>query len=178
TDQLKPQADLALTYQTQGLAGTELVRSNSGVLGSSVTNQVGHPYSEAFSSIFRGLYPVWTAQVNVSYPIGLSTQKTNVARARVQLNQIQAQLKQIELQVATEVTNAAISVSNNAEAVQAAGAARELSQKKLEAEQSKFEVGISTNFNVVQAQRDLSDAPNIELRNIPNQPQSLGELGP
>ena len=37
-------------------------------------------------------------------------------------------------------------------------------QKKLEAEQSKFEVGMSTNYFVVQAQRDLHDAQNTELR--------------
>ena len=34
--------------------------------------------------------------------------------------------------------------------------ARELAQQRLEAEQSKFEVGMSTNFFVVQAQRDLA----------------------
>ena len=46
----------------------------------------------------------------------------------------------------------------------AARAARELAQKRLEAEQSKFEVGMSTNFFVVQAQRDLADAENTYLR--------------
>jgi outer membrane protein TolC len=74
------------------------------------------------------------------------------------------------------VTNAAIQVQNTAEAVQAAQAARELSQKKLEAEQSKFEVGMSTNYFVVQAQRDLSDAQNSELRAILNYRKSLVEL--
>lgn len=175
-DQLKPQADLQVNYTTQGLAGIELVRSQAGVLGSRVTDEVPHALTEAFSSLFRGLYPVWSAQVNISYPLGLSTQKASVARARVQLNQVQAQLKQIELQAATDVTNAAIGVQNNAEAVQAAQAARELAMKKLEAEQSKFDVGISTNFQVVQAQRDLADAQNIELRNILNYRKALVEL--
>ena len=59
---------------------------------------------------------------------------------------MEAQVKQIELQVATEVTNAAINLRNTAESVQAAQAARELSLRRLEAEQSKFEVGMSTNF--------------------------------
>jgi outer membrane protein TolC len=174
-DQLKPQADLAVAYQTQGLGGTRLVRDTSQI-GSTVTTTVPGGITDTFSTLFRGLYPIWTAQVNFSYPIGLSTQKANVARARVQLNQIGAQLKQIELQVATDVTNAAISVQNNGEAVQAAGAARELAQKKLEAAQSKFEVGMSTNYEVVQAQRDLSDAQNTELRNILNYRKSLVEI--
>ena len=85
-------------------------------------------------------------------------------------------MKQIELQVATDVTNAAIQAQNTAEAVQAAQAAREFAQKKLEAEQSKFEVGMSTNYFVVQAQRDLADAQNSELRAILNYRKSLVEL--
>ena len=174
-DQLKPQADLAVTYQTQGLGGTHLVRDTS-VIGSTVTTTVPGGVGDAFSTLFQNLYPVWSAQVTFSYPIGLSTQKANVARARVQVNQIAAQLKQIELQVATDVTNAVISVQNNAEAVQAAAAARELALKKLEAAQSKFEVGMSTNYEVVQAQRDLSDAQNTELRNVLNYRKSQVEL--
>ena len=42
--------------------------------------------------------------------------------------------------------------------------ARELAQKRLEAAQSKFEVGMATNFEVVQAQRDFTEARNNELR--------------
>ena len=42
--------------------------------------------------------------------------------------------------------------------------ARELAEKRLDAEQSRFDVGLSTNFFVVQAQRDLRDAQNAELR--------------
>jgi outer membrane protein len=114
--------------------------------------------------------------LNFSYPLGLSTQEANVARARVQLTQAQAQIRQVELQIATDVTSAAIQAQNSAEAVQAAKAASDLAQKKLEAEQSKFEVGMSTNYFVVQAQRDLSDARNSELRAVANYRKALVEL--
>jgi outer membrane protein len=62
------------------------------------------------------------------------------------------------------VTNAALNVQNAQKRVESASAARDLQAQRVEAEQSKFEVGISTNFQVVQAQRDLRDAQNIELR--------------
>jgi outer membrane protein TolC len=60
--------------------------------------------------------------------------------------------------------------------VQAAQAARELAQKQLEAEQSKFEVGMSTNYNVIQSQRDLATAQNNELQAVLNYRKSLVEL--
>ena len=174
-DQMRPQADLQATYGLAGIGGTNFVRNNS-LLGSPITqiNQGG--ISDAFRSLFQNQFPRWTVAVNISYPLGVSSQEASVARARVQLNQVQAQMKQIELQVATDVTNAAIQAQNTAEAVQASQAARELSQKKLEAEQSKFEVGMSTNYFVVQAQRDLADAQNSELRAVLNYRKALVEL--
>ena len=67
-------------------------------------------------------------------------------------------------------------MQSNAERVQAAQAARELAQKTIEAEQSKFEVGMSTNYIVIQAQRDLATAQNNELQAILNYRNSLVEL--
>ena len=54
--------------------------------------------------------------------------------------------------------------------------ARDLSQRRLEAEQSKFEVGMSTNYFVVQAQRDLNEARNSELRAVLNYRKALVEF--
>jgi outer membrane protein len=133
-------------------------------------------YGDALASLFRSNYPAWTVQMNFSYPLGISSQAAAVSRARVQLNQVQAQLKQVELQIATEVTNAAIQARNSAEAVQAAQAATSLAKQKLDAEQSKFEVGMSTNYFVVQAQRDLSDAQNSELSAVRNYRKALVEM--
>ena len=60
--------------------------------------------------------------------------------------------------------------------MQAAQAARELAQKTLEAEQSKFEVGMSTNYNVILTQRDLATAQSNELQSILNYRKALVEL--
>ncbi len=175
-DQARPDASFIASYTTQGVGGPYLQRANSGVLGSTVTETIPGGFGDALDSLFHSKYPSWNLQVQVSYPLGFSSQEASVQRARVQVQQVQAQLKQIELQVATDVTNAAIQARNTAEAVQAAQAARDLSQQKLQAEQSKFEVGMSTNYFVVQAQRDLRDAQNSELRAILNYRKAVVEL--
>jgi len=173
-DQLKPQADLVGTYGVQGLGGTQLIRGST--LGSAADTTIPGGVGDAFSTLFRNNFPRWTIQLNIQYPLGLSSQQASVAKARVQLNQIQAQLKQVELQVATDVTNAVVTARSNAERVQAAQAAREFAQKTLDAEQSKFEVGMSTNYNVILIQRDLATAQNNELQAILNYRKSLVEL--
>ena len=177
-DQTLPQTDFVASYGLVGLGGTQLITQGTGIAGQprQITGTIPGGYSDALSSLFGAHFPRWTVSLNFSYPLGTSTAEAAVARSRVQLNQIQAQIKQLELQVATDVTNAAIGVTNNAQAVQAAQAAREFAQKQLEAEQSKFEVGMSTNYNVVLAQRDLANAQNTELGNIRSYRKSLVEL--
>ena len=175
-DQMRPQADLQATYGVVGLGGTQLLKQAGAGVNSPPIGTVPGGYLDALSPLFRNDFPRWTVQLNFSYPLGTSAQEANVARARVQINQIQAQTKQIELQVATDVTNAVLTAQSNTERVQAAQAARELAQKQLEAEQSKFEVGMSTNYNVIQSQRDLATAQNNELQAILNYRKSLVEL--
>jgi outer membrane protein TolC len=174
-DQMRPQADLVAFYGFNGQGGTQLITTGTGV-NREVTGRIPGGYFDALSGLFRNTLPRWQVAMNFSYPLGLSAQEASAARARVQLNQVQAQLKQVELQVATDVTNAAITLRNTAEAVQAAQVARELQQQKVAAEQSKFEVGMSTNYFVVQAQRDLADAANSELRAVLNYRKAQVEL--
>jgi outer membrane protein TolC len=174
-DQTRPQADIVANYGLSGIGGTQLIRQGTGVgqATNPVVETIPGGYGDSLASLWRAGYPRWTVQLNFSYPLGLSAQEASVARARVQLNQVQAQLKQIELQVATELTNQAITIRSNAERVQAAQAARELAQKQLDAENSKFAVGMSTNYFVITAQNQLATSQNNELQAILNYRKSL-----
>jgi len=162
-NQTLPAVDLTAIYGMQGLGGTQFIRQGSG-LGSTVVGTIPGGYSDAFRTLTGRDYPTWNLLLNVSYPLGGSAADAQYARARVQLNQAAAQLRAMELQVATEVTNAALQVENGLRRYEAASAARGLAETRLQAEQSRFDVGLSTNFFVVQAQRDLATAQNSELR--------------
>jgi outer membrane protein len=162
-DQQLPALDLTASYGLAGIAGTQFQRQGQG-LGSAITGQINSGYATALNTLLDRAAPTWNFALTFSYPIGTSAANANAARARLQQQQTVAQSKQLELQIATEVTNAALQVDATLERVQASNVSRELAEKRLEAEQSKFEVGMSTNFFVVQAQRDLADAQNAELR--------------
>ena len=172
-NQRLPSVDLTGSYQLQGQGGTRFVRSG---LGGAVLTEVPGGINDAFDQLVDLDYPVWTVQANVSYPIGPSAADAAYARAQLQTQQVQAQLRQLELQVATEVTNAVLQIRAIARRIEAATAARELAEEQLAAEQSRFEAGLSTNFFVVQAQRDLSTAQDTELRAILDQQKALIEL--
>jgi outer membrane protein TolC len=171
-NQSLPQADFVANYGLQGIGGTRLIRDNT-VIGSPITGSVPGGFSDALHVLGQRDYPTWNVAVQFSYPIGTSASEANYQRAKITLEQAQTNVKSLELQIATDVANAALQVTSNSKQFAAASAARELSQKRLEAEQSKFEVGLSTNFLVVQAQRDLATAQNSELLALLNYRKSL-----
>jgi outer membrane protein len=164
SDQRLPALDVTASYGLAGIGGPQFVRPPGAALGAPPSQIIPGGFSDTLSTLFNQKAPTWNFAANFSYPIGSSTADANLARARVQQRQTIAQARALELQIATEVTNAALLVEANRERLQAAQAARELAEKRLEAEQSRFEVGLSTNFFVVQAQRDLRDSENSELR--------------
>jgi len=171
-NQTLPALDLTATYGAQGLGGTQFIRQGTGV-NAQVVDTVPGGYLDAFRALSGRDFPNWNVAVNLTYPLGGSAADASYARARVQRNQSAAQLRALELQVATEVTNSALQAQSSLQSYQAATVARGLAQQRLDAEQSRFDVGLSTNFFVVQAQRDLATAQNSELRALLNYRRSL-----
>ncbi len=165
-----PQLNLVTQYQLDGRGGTSLDRDR-------ITNEIRQVfpggYPDALKNIYRFDAPTWQVALNFQYPLGYSADEANLARQRLLLQQNQAQIKTTELQIATDVTSAALAVRNALESLQAAQVARELSEKRMDAAQSKLDVGMATNFEVVQAQRDLNDARNAELRQLLNYRRAL-----
>jgi outer membrane protein TolC len=169
-----PALDLTASYGAQGLGGPILARSGSGTI-TETTGAILTPgnYWDALSLLRNRDYPNWNFALTMSYPLFGNQATAQHARARLQRQQAQTRLRALEIQIAAEVANAALTVQSNLKRVEAATAARELALKRLEAEQSKFDVGMTTNFFVVQAQRDLRDAQNTELRALADYRKSL-----
>ena len=55
-------------------------------------------------------------------------------------------------------------LDQNQQRIETTRLARELAEQRLDAEQKRFEVGMSTSFLVIQAQRDLAVARNAALQ--------------
>jgi outer membrane protein len=166
-NQTLPSLNLQGTYRLDGRGGTSTPRDD-GLPVPPPTN-----WFNALGGIGNVEAPTWTVQMNFSYPLGTSAAEANKARQQIIIRQNQTAVKATELQIATDVTAAAIAIRNSLEAIKAATAARELSVKRAEAAQSKLDVGMATNFEVVQAQRDLADARNQELREHLNYRRAL-----
>ena len=164
TDQTLPEVNAQLDYGLSGLGGTQAIRG-AGFPGP-IVGTAQRSYGAAIADIFQNQYPKWTLSVNVNYPLGQSAQAANLARTRLQQSQAKLQLKNQQLQVTTQVRDAGRTMTTNQKRVGSTRASRELAERRLDAEQKKFAAGQSTGFFVFQAQRDLAQAQNNELKAI------------
>src|SRR5262249_16056894 len=139
-----------------GLGGVQLNTVNPADLQSGIVQRTvvaERSFGTVLSQVFQNAYPQWTYSVNIGYPLGTSTAKANIERARLQYQQAQTQLKNLEMQIVAQVRNAARQVEANQKRVESARASRELAEEKLVAEEKKFAAGIRETFFVFQAQR-------------------------
>jgi len=177
-NQTLPDVNAQFDYGLSGLGGLNLIRG-AGPFGpgsGAVIDTSGRSYFSTLGDLFANRYPQWTAQVNVSYPIGNSQPEASLARARIQYGQAQTQLKNQQLQVSTQVREAVRQVNTNQKRVETTRAASTFAERRLEAEQRKFAAGTSTSFIVFQAQRDLAQARNNQLKAILDYAQSVVDL--
>ena len=170
-NQTLPDVNVQIDYASTGLGGTRLVRDS--VFGGAVVDSISQGFGSVLGDVLGSDFPTWTFGVSIGYPIGTSSAEANLARSQLQHTQTQTQIRQVELQVATEVRRVGREVNTNLKRVDATRASRQLAEQRLEAEQKKFAVGMSTSFFVFQAQRDLAQARNNELRAILDYNRSL-----
>jgi outer membrane protein TolC len=155
-NQRLPDVRLETSYRGSGLAGTQFLRT--GGFPGLVTGQRNFGFGDALGQAFSNDYPSWSLGMTVSYPLGRSYEAASFARAEVERRQAVERIASLRIQAAATVRQAGRQILSTAERVDAARAGATLAQQRLESEQRRYEVGLSTTFLVTQAQRDLLQA--------------------
>ncbi|MBE0460143.1 MAG: TolC family protein [Candidatus Aminicenantes bacterium] len=175
-NQLLPDLSLQASYWSPGISGDQIIYLNNNPLTGIVIGKVPGGSSDALSDAFNFRYKNWSVGLTLSVPINSVLSRASYAQARVNLEQSILKLKNQEQQIFLEIKNSVRAVQTNYKRVQAYKAARELAETKLNAEEEKFKVGLSTNYLVLQYQRDLANAQTTELRAIIDYNLSLARL--
>ncbi len=165
-NQSLPDVTANVNYNAQAIAGTQVVRARdpqTGLPTGAIVSSTSVGFFNGLGSTISGDFPGWSLQVDIAYPIGKSTQEAQLARARLQQTQAERQVESLELAVTAQVRDAARNVQTNAKRVDATRSSRILAERRLEAEEKKYQAGMTQNFFVLQAQRDLNIARNNEL---------------
>lgn len=164
-NQRLPDVRINASYQASGLGGTEILRSG-GFPGTIVGTGTVTTFGSVLNQLVRSDYPTWALGVSVSYPIGESSQEATWARSKLERAQAEARVKSAEGRVIQQLREAAWKVEMNAKRVETSRAVASLAEQRLDAERKRFDVGMSTSFLVIQAQRDFVQGRTNELAAI------------
>jgi outer membrane protein TolC len=169
---LLPTVDLVAWYGAYGLSGQQNSNVTCGDPNASPPPNCFPPppdpgsipppirggFPSAFGRLFDHDFPDYAVGLNITIPIRNRSAQADQVRSELEYRQAQLRLQQLENQVGIEVRNAQFTVQQNRARVEAARKGVQLAQESLDAEQKKYALGASTNFQVLQAQRDLAQA--------------------
>ena len=161
-DQKLPDVRLETSYRGSGLGGTRFLRA--GEFPGTVIGTARRSYGSALGQMFDSAYPAWCVGLTVSYSLGRSYEEAGLARAQVERQQAAQRISSLQLQIAETLRQAVRQVQSTAERIEASRAGTSVARQRLDVEQRRYEVGLSTSFLVIQAQRDLAIARNNELQ--------------
>ncbi len=175
-NQALPGLNLQFSYWSPGISGDRLIYLDDNPFLGVIVGKEKESASKSIKDAFRLLYKNWSVGLTLSLPLNNLLTKANLVTARLQLEQTQARLKTIEQKAALEVGDAVREIETNAKKVRAYRIARELAEKRLEAEEKKLGVGLTTNYFVLQYQEALADARTMELKALVDYNLSLARL--
>jgi len=171
-NQKLPEIDLQGRYGVTGIGGTQYQYDPSGLTNSIVGTSV-HSFGSVLQDVVDNNFRQWSVALNFSYPLGTSTADALAAQTQIQRKQFGTTMEGLKLEIATAVRDAARQVNMNLKRVESTKKAAELAQERLDAENKRFTVGLSTTFELLSAQRDLTSANQRRLQAVLDYNQSL-----
>jgi outer membrane protein TolC len=173
-----PDLNLTASLYAPGIDGTRLFFTNNDpIYGQIIPEQTIYGgIGGALKQTTSFKYLNWNLGLTFSIPLANLFSKANLAQARLNMRQAMLELENQKEQVFLEIKNAVRSVEANYKRILAYTTARDLAEQKLAAEEEKRRVGMSTNYFVLQFQRDLANARISELNAIISYNVSLASL--
>ena len=171
---LLPDINFTGSINLSGEGGTRRITSGFG--SDQVLEVIPGGFGDALSNLVSADFRNWRVGLSVSFPLHNWGAKAQHAQAIINERSIRTQIADREQQIRVDVMQAARQVESGAEQVQQSRTARDLALRQLEAEERKFAVGSTTNFQVLEFQRQLADSRSSELRAVINFTNSLARL--
>ncbi len=133
-----------------------------GVLGTPFVGQ--STFADATDTFFsNNSFPFWSVGLTVSYPIGNRDARAQYSKSKLDELKAKTSITRTEQQVSLDVKRTTEDLQTYSRAVESTKEARIVAEEQLDAENKKLLVGLSTNFQVLQFQQDLTQRRREEV---------------
>ncbi|MBI3844657.1 MAG: TolC family protein [Planctomycetes bacterium] len=151
--QLLPQLDLSGSYAVNALTGTgQTIQTSTGP----VQVPINGDWSDNLSDLFDGKFRTWTVGLALDVPIGNREGKSNLLKAKYERRQALIRYRDLQNSIVQDVRESVRGIDTSIKTIEFTTKARESAEEQLRAVRSKFDVGLATNFEVLQLQEDLA----------------------
>ncbi len=178
-----PKAELEFATGYQGLSGDPNSTPNPFTFTPAGAGVIGTPFmgktsfTDATDSFFsKNSFSFWSVGLMVTYPIGNREARAQYAKSKLELEKTEKNLTRAEQLATLDVKGVVDRLEANVRAIESTKEAREVAEEQLDAEEKKLAVGLSTNFEVLGLQRDLTERRREEISALIIYKISLAEL--
>jgi outer membrane protein TolC len=153
---LLPQLDISASAANQGVESS---------FGKSVDRQSGN----------KGY--ILSGGLSFRYPLGNRDAKANMEKARLRLLRANTTYSQLEQSIIEEVRRTIRRARTDRKRIEATRVARRLAEQRLDSQEKKLEVGLSTSRDVLEDQESVANALSNEVQALVDYNKSLAQLG-
>jgi outer membrane protein TolC len=125
-------------------------------------------YGNLLGEIFRRDYPNYSAGLSLNIPFRNRAAQADYATSQIEIRQNELNLRKSTNQVRLDVQNAVIGIQQARVRLEASARSRVLAEETLRGDQTRYSLGATTAFQVIQDQRDLANASNTETQAMAN----------
>lgn len=156
-NQVLPRVDLTAGYNSAGVAGSATALGATRGLRST-------SFPDALSQITAGDFTGWSVGFNLAVPLLNIGARAEARRAKLDLDRSTTAQDNTKQGIAVQVRAAARAIDTASRQITASRTAREAAEQNLDAERKRYENGMTTNFQVLQVQQQLTDARAREIQ--------------
>jgi len=176
-NQMLPNLQLTASYYTTGQGGDQLIygpgsifeaRPVIGVISKDVWNTI----NDTISNIYKN----FSVQLQLTLPLSLKKEKAELMQSKMNLKSSFLNLKKVENDIYAEVKDVVKELETNSKLVESNKIALKLEEQKLKAEEKKLSVGLSTNYQVLNYQRDFANAQTNSLKSVVDYMMTIAKI--
>ncbi|MBI1846549.1 MAG: TolC family protein [Candidatus Rokubacteria bacterium] len=182
-NQVLPQLNFFSSYGLTGLSGTPVPQSQTATVTIPIINNISITrdvtitsasappraaggYWTAVHNLLSADFPTWKVGFNLSFPLGNVAAQSQLEKAELEKRRSELVAKNVERAIAIGVEGLGAQLQSTFNVIQVARAVREQVQQRLDVTREKFQLGLASVSEVIEAQRDLVTSEQDEWRAI------------
>lgn len=175
-NQLLPQLDLDAYLWFDGQSGDRLIFKDNDPYTGEVIDKIEGSRFDSLKDVFGFKYRNWSVALNLTIPLDTIFSKAGLAKAKLEEEKKLKEIEKSRQEIYYTVLEAYKELQNREIEVASASRYRELAEKRLEAEEQRYNLGLVGNEWLFSYQREVASAREGEIRAIVNYKISVAKL--